>query len=83
MLHEIFHIIAARVLFREKLGIVFLPTGFVGRWKNFQPEKWKQCIIFAFGPFGIFLVPHLAVIPLQWNDKVELVRVTLLSVHLI
>jgi stage IV sporulation protein FB len=79
LLHEIFHIIAARVLFREKLGIVFLPTGFVGRWKNFQPEKWKQCIIFAFGPFGNFLsAAFIAVIPLQWNDKVELVRANLI-----
>ena len=78
LLHEIFHIIAARVIFQEKLRVVFQPTGFVGRWKDYQPNKWKQCIIFTFGPLGNLLCAAIIIIiPLHWAGKAELVKANL------
>jgi len=52
LIHELFHVFAAQVLFREEIDIALLPSGFSGRWKRFQPERWVQCVICSFGPVG-------------------------------
>jgi len=78
LVHELFHIFAAKVLFREKIGIVLLPSGFSGRWKNFQPDKWVQCIICAFGPLGNIITAAVAeVLPLEWPLKADFAKANL------
>ncbi|AGC69433.1 Zn-dependent protease [Thermoclostridium stercorarium subsp. stercorarium DSM 8532] len=52
IIHELFHVFAAGVLFREKLSVTFLPSGFSAEWRSFQPERRVQCIVYAFGPLG-------------------------------
>lgn len=77
-IHEISHILAARVLFKEKLRIVFLLSGFRGRWKSFQPERWVQCIICAFGPIGNILTAALIVVlPFEPSIKADFVKANL------
>lgn len=78
LIHEIFHMFAARVLFREKLSIVILPSGFSARWRNFQPEKYVQCIVCAFGPLGNILAAVITVfIPFEFPLKAEFIKANL------
>lgn len=78
IIHELFHVFAAEILFREKIGIILLPSGFSGRWKSFQPEKWVQCVVCAFGPLGnIFTAAAVKVFPFEWYLKAEFVKANL------
>jgi len=79
IIHELFHIFAASILFREKISVVLLPSGFSGRWKNFQPEIRIQCIVYAFGPLGNILAALLTeAFPFEFCLKNEFVRASLL-----
>ncbi|NLM10648.1 MAG: Zn-dependent protease [Clostridiaceae bacterium] len=78
LIHELFHVFAAQVLFREKIGIILLPSGFSGRWKSFQPEKWVQCAVCAFGPLGNILTAAAAKIFLfESYTKAEFIKANL------
>ncbi|HEY8420788.1 MAG TPA: site-2 protease family protein [Thermoclostridium sp.] len=78
IIHELFHIFAAKVLFREKISIILLPSGFSGRWKSYQPDKWVQCVICAFGPFGNILAAAIAfLLPVEWALKAEFEKANL------
>ena len=62
---DISHLLQPEYFFVKSWYCIFTHR-FVGRWKNFQPEKEAVYNILIFCPFEIFLVPHfIAVIPLS------------------
>jgi len=52
LIHEAFHLIAGRLVYKQGFRIFLTPAGFGGRWNSFQPGKLEQCIICAAGPLG-------------------------------
>jgi len=75
VIHELFHIFAAKVLFGEKISIALLPSGFSGKWNKFQPEKWIQCVVYASGPVGNILTAMAAkIFPFDFCFKNEFVN---------
>lgn len=79
IIHELFHVFAAKILFRERIGVFFIPSGFSGTWRSFQPEKWVQCIVYAFGPLGnICAAAFAGVFPFEVYIKSEFIKANLI-----
>lgn len=53
-IHELFHYIAGKLFFKQGMTIGLTVGGFRAEWKGLQPEKSRQCVIYAMGPIGNF-----------------------------
>ena len=74
-IHELFHYIAAKLFYKQGIMIGLTAGGFLAKWKGPQPEKSRQCAIYAMGPTGNFAAALvISIIPVSAAVKNKLIN---------